>query len=114
MHYSEMLQKDQFLNQKILKQKFFSTFAEMQISFPPTYKLSEFGPEYNKSRIPGWTDRILHRRGKVKQMHYGCFYHIYGSDHRPVFASYTVVPNSRATIFDEKFAQVKLGGCRLI
>lgn len=40
MHYSEMLQKDQFLNQKILKEKFFTIFAEMKISFPPTYKLS--------------------------------------------------------------------------
>lgn len=45
--------------------------------------------EYSRERIPGWTDRIFHRKGKaMKRISYGCEYGIMGSDHRPVVARY--------------------------
>ena len=50
--------------------------------------MSKYGPEYNRERVPGWTDRIFHRRGRAQQTNYQCFYHIYGTDHRPIMAEY--------------------------
>lgn len=50
--------------------------------------MSKKSPEYSRERIPGWTDRIFHRRGRAKQIDYKCFYYVYGTDHRPIAAEY--------------------------
>jgi hypothetical protein len=48
-----------------------------------------FDDEYNRDRIPGWTDRIFHRLSPtLVRASYGCEYNIKGCDHRPVIATY--------------------------
>lgn len=88
MHYSKMLDDDQLVNQEILKQQFLPFYKEAPIVFPPTYKLAVDSPRYNETRIPGWTDRIFSRKGRMKQIFYDSDYDAYGSDHRPVLAGF--------------------------
>jgi|688.fasta_scaffold916184_1 hypothetical protein len=66
------------------------SYKEMLIKFPPTYKLGDFTQEYDRKRIPGWTDRIFHRKGRVKQDSYRCMYELFGTDHRPIIAGFRV------------------------
>lgn len=67
MNYLGMLDKDQLRNQQLLKDRFFMEYEEAPIKFPPTYKMSTTGLDYNPTRIPGWTDRIFKRKGKIHQ-----------------------------------------------
>lgn len=62
----------------------------MPVKFPPTYKIGDNNQEYDKKRIPGWTDRIFHRKGRARQDTYRCLYNLYGTDHRPILASFVV------------------------
>ena len=65
--YSKMIKKDQLNNQKVIKDRFLTFWREKPIRFPPTYKMSTDSAEYNTERIPGWTDRIFHRKGRIQQ-----------------------------------------------
>ena len=55
--------------------------------------------EYNSERIPGWTDRIFYRKGRLNQVFYGCEYEIFGSDHRPVVSGFNVAIEEGLSIF---------------
>ena len=88
MNYTSMLQKDQLIRQQVLKDRFLTFYNEEPIKFPPTYKLSPDSGEYCHTRIPGWTDRIFNRKGRVTPLDYKCMYKIYGTDHRPVLANF--------------------------
>ena len=57
--------------------------------------------EYARSRVPGWTDRIFCRKGKLRRVNYDCLYHIYGSDHRPVVACYEVDIEEGISLFED-------------
>jgi hypothetical protein len=72
--------------------------------------------EYSRERIPGWTDRIFHRRGKaLKRISYGCEYGIMGSDHRPVVARYEKsVDEGAFSLTSENYIAVKSRNCQLI
>lgn len=86
--YSKMLKKDQLRNQEELTSNFLMKFEEGEINFPPTYKIGLYSDEYNRERIPGWTDRIFVRKSKMERHSYHCEYGIKGCDHRPVLASF--------------------------
>jgi hypothetical protein len=98
----KMINKDQLANQQALKSYFLKYYEEQIINFPPTYKIAENGPEYNRKRIPGWTDRIFHRKGNTKQMSYECMYDAYGTDHRPVLASFEVSTEESNTVLQDE------------
>ena len=76
--------------QKKIKDSFLTFYREDPIKFPPTYKMSTDSEEYNNERIPGWTDRIFNRKGRISQQYYSSLRFILGSDHRPVVASYNL------------------------
>lgn len=83
--------------------------------FPPTYKIHDDNQEYDKKRIPGWTDRIFHRKGRARQLSYRCLYDLYGTDHRPVLATFQVETEETLSIFPEDFIPVKTrDSCALI
>lgn len=68
--------------------------------------------EYNRDRIPGWTDRIFARRKQGMQLQsYLCEYNIFGSDHRPVVAKY-VKSISRADNYSQR--RQNEANCQLI
>jgi endonuclease/exonuclease/phosphatase family metal-dependent hydrolase len=100
--YSGMFDKDQLNNQALLQQHFLPFFEEQGVSFPPTYKMQPHGPEYHRGRIPGWTDRIFHRKGRAKEKGYKCMYNLYGTDHRPVIATFEVSLEETLSAFQEE------------
>ena len=68
---------------------FFERFVEGGINFPPTYKMKTDRNEYVTSRIPGWTDRIFYRASEgLELVSYSSDHSAFGSDHRPVIASF--------------------------
>ncbi|KAH0792437.1 Endonuclease/Exonuclease/phosphatase family protein [Histomonas meleagridis] len=54
----ELFKNEQLLQYKA-ENKEFSSYYEEQITFPPTYKFLEHCNNYNITRIPSYTDRIL-------------------------------------------------------
>lgn len=70
--------------------------------------------EYNRERIPGWTDRIFARKKKqgMQLQSYLCEYNTFGSDHRPVIAKYV-----KPIIHADNYSQQRhdnSSGCQLI
>ena len=61
--------------------------------FMPTYKFKEFSNEYDYSRIPGWTDRILYKSKNLYDImlcEYSSITDINISDHKPVYAVFKI------------------------
>ena len=59
----------------------------------PTYKYKENSNEYDYSRIPGWTDRILYKSKKyydIMLCEYSSINNINLSDHKPVYAIFKI------------------------
>ncbi|CAD8157172.1 unnamed protein product [Paramecium octaurelia] len=104
------LGKDQMYLSRRNKLNYQSQFQEGMIFFPPTYKLLQY---YNSwavdqdFRVPGWCDRILFKENrkmtmqstqqsfqemtsKLKLQNYDANFDLLGSDHRPVFAQFTI------------------------
>lgn len=98
----------------MLKEKFLPFYQEGEITFPPTYKLGANHQMYHKNRIPGWTDRIFTRKGRIKQLSYSCMYDLYGSDHRPVIGVYQIESMEGLTILDEELILKNDSSCQLI
>lgn len=68
--------------------------------------------EYNRDRIPGWTDRIFARKKQGMQLQsYLCEYNTFGSDHRPVIAKY-VKPISHTDNYSQR--RPNESSCQLI
>ncbi|CAD8144323.1 unnamed protein product [Paramecium octaurelia] len=105
------LSKDQMHLSRNNSLNYQTQFYEGMIFFPPTYKLLEYQNQWaigNDFRIPGWCDRILFKENKqsktlsstqgfnenqpsqIKLQNYDANFDILGSDHRPVFAQFTV------------------------
>ncbi|KAI8057833.1 SacI homology domain-containing protein [Syncephalis plumigaleata] len=90
-HLNALLDQDQLLR-LMSRDEIFQGFTEGQITFLPTYKY-ELGTDYydmsEKQRIPAWTDRILYRGKRIKQLEYSRA-NLRISDHRPVRAIFSV------------------------
>lgn len=63
-------------------------FEEGGIQFAPTYKLVKDKDEYNMTRIPGWTDRVIYQsKEKILELKaYDSNNALKMSDHWAVFA----------------------------
>ncbi|RWS31704.1 72 kDa inositol polyphosphate 5-phosphatase-like protein [Leptotrombidium deliense] len=90
-----LMPKDQLL-QAIEKGTVFYGFTEAAINFPPTYKYTVGGDDYDPSsqRVPSYTDRILYKckkNGIVDCKFYDSIPKVKSSDHRPVFAVMEVI-----------------------
>jgi len=65
-------------------------FKEAPLYFDPTYKYQVYSNDYDASRVPGWTDRILYEakesfsEGNLKQILYTRVSDLKLSTHRPV------------------------------
>lgn len=95
--YNKLFDYDQ-LNQQMASGESFPFFDEMEITFAPTYKFDHDTQTYDtseKQRVPAWTDRVLSlsKNKIIKQHSYNSVPEISFSDHRPVFATFTVSVN---------------------
>jgi hypothetical protein len=71
-------------------------FVEAPITFAPTYRYQEMSDDFSKKKLfnlPSYTDRILHAAHpqlQVTQHAYDMMPRVFGSDHRPVVASFDI------------------------
>lgn len=79
------------------KGRAFVGFYEGRVEFAPTYRWLRDKPEFSwkRGQTPSFTDRVLHRSlpgvaGHVSLHEYASGTSLFGSDHRPVAASYSV------------------------
>ncbi|XP_041349218.1 phosphatidylinositol 3,4,5-trisphosphate 5-phosphatase 2A-like [Gigantopelta aegis] len=98
-----LLEKDQLRKSQFNKTAFYA-FSESEITFLPTYRLYRHQRGYNydwkkikktgeRINVPSWCDRILWHSysGTFIENHaYGTANNLLNSDHRPVFASFTI------------------------
>ena len=81
---------DQML-QQVSENQMFATFKEGPLNFKPTYRLIPNTDEWSNKReqTPSWTDRIIYKSHlPVDLLGYSSIDNCYGSDHRPIFASF--------------------------
>eukprot|EP00727_Mastigamoeba_balamuthi_P005864 m51a1_g1898 hypothetical protein (436) ;mRNA; r:761588-763271 len=89
----EVLVKNDQLTNERARGAVLAGYQEGPLAFPPTYKFDPGCDVYDtspKARTPSWTDRILWCGAAVTQLEYRSLHTIRFSDHRPVFASFTV------------------------
>ncbi|XP_019849786.1 PREDICTED: 72 kDa inositol polyphosphate 5-phosphatase-like [Amphimedon queenslandica] len=101
-----LLLNDQ-LTREILAGNVFNGFSEQPISFPPSYKFDINSYCYDTSdlvRIPSWTDRVLFLANDgriISGSGYDLCPSILISDHRPVYAIFNAVMESKSDISTE-------------
>ncbi|CAO3627744.1 unnamed protein product [Cunninghamella blakesleeana] len=86
-----LLRNDQLIREMSLG-NVFQGYKEGIITFMPTYKYDNGTDIYDtseKQRVPGWTDRIIYKGEKLKQIQYTRS-ELYTSDHRPVLALFEI------------------------
>ena len=89
--WDALFESDQ-LNLGMIAGETFRYYSEGTIKFPPTYKFDNGTDHYDtseKQRIPAWTDRILYRGQGLKLLDYHSA-NLKMSDHRPVYATFSV------------------------
>jgi len=107
---AKLLERDQIMVSRRRVSGFrLSPFAELPITFAPTYKYDVGTDTYDsseKKRAPAWCDRLLYRGpGRVKQLDYRR-HEVTTSDHRPVSGLFKLRVK---TIDARKRAKVKEG-----
>jgi hypothetical protein len=95
--FADILLADQ-LPREQARRRVLVGFSEAPISFAPTYRWERDREEFSwkKGQAPSYTDRALNRSlpgvaARLWQTGYGAGTHVYGSDHRPVSATYSVL-----------------------
>ncbi|GBB91089.1 hypothetical protein RclHR1_01820018 [Rhizophagus clarus] len=89
--FTELLEAEQLTKQMEFGQAF-GDYIEGPITFLPTYKYDNGTNNYDtseKQRVPAWTDRILYRGSKIRQIGYSRA-EIMVSDHKPVMSSFEI------------------------
>lgn len=84
--------RDQLLKARKAKHVF-EGFEEGGINFRPTFKFDPHSTRYDtsaKARVPAWCDRIMFKPQGVTLNKYDAIFAVHHSDHRPVFATFTV------------------------
>lgn len=82
------------LTQQREAQTAFDGFIEAPVSFPPTYKYDKGTDTFDSSkkrRVPSWTDRILFTPDGIAPYAYSSVLNLRCSDHKPVFAKFSVL-----------------------
>ena len=81
----------------------------------PTYKYKDFSNEFDYSRIPGWTDRILYKSKEyydIMLCEYSSINNISISDHKPVYAIFKINFNNHEK-YKDKYKRIE-DGCNII
>jgi phosphatidylinositol-bisphosphatase/inositol-1,4,5-trisphosphate 5-phosphatase len=110
-NYQALLSNDQLAQEKVKEDSVFKGFEEGEINFAPTYKFELFSQEINtsKKRPSAWTDRILYsnsnKEARLEQRSYDSNRKVFGSDHRPVFAQFSL---SGLPLLEEKESKVSV------
>lgn len=92
-NFKSCLEHDQLIKARN-KEGVLSDFFEGEIDFLPTFKYLIGSNQHNVRRDPAWCDRILWR-GSSYLNRYGSCDGIQVSDHKPVFAEFTLVLKKR-------------------
>ena len=80
-----LLKSDQFYKYKTTDSDF-NYINEGNIRFNPTYKFIKNSNEYNKAKIPSYTDKIFYgNKNGIKIITYDCINNLNLSDHKPVY-----------------------------
>ncbi|CAB0004694.1 unnamed protein product [Nesidiocoris tenuis] len=96
--YKSLLEYDQ-LKTVMASGDAFSELVEPNLDFPPTYKYNFHTSEYDLSRRPGWTDRILYKVNPnvyenvtldITPQSYKAIDSVVYSDHKPVVATFAI------------------------
>lgn len=91
--YNHLKSYDQLTN-AIKQKEAFERFHEKSIDFLPSYKFFVNTNDYDLSRKPAWTDRILHnvisKEASLEQWTYVMHRDYQMSDHKPVTAQFKV------------------------
>ncbi|TIA88905.1 hypothetical protein E3P99_02323 [Wallemia hederae] len=97
--YEELLRNDQL--KRAMRSGIFKGYSEANVTFQPTYRFDFGSSNYDtseKRRIPAYTDRILFRSAATLQAALTPIAYdsvdLRGSDHRPVYATFTGVVRS--------------------
>lgn len=93
--------KEDELNNLLKSHSIISQFTENDIIFNPTYKYDKQSRNYDssaKKRKPAWTDRILYKSNGIKCHSYDEIYEVLVSDHRPVYADFSVKVSNLFTL----------------
>ncbi|XP_030040753.1 inositol polyphosphate 5-phosphatase K isoform X2 [Manduca sexta] len=113
--YANLLKHDQLLAVMETGEAF-SEFSEAEIRFPPTYKFSIGGDEYDLKRKPSWTDRVLYKvvannyenvTLRADLVSYNHVPHYTVSDHKPVIAQFNIKAFSNYTEKTVEFAPIR-------
>lgn len=100
--YEELMQADQLrreMSHKRASDLCYPEFHEGSVNFAPTYRWEKTCNVFSNKReqAPSYTDRVLWHSlhsGQLTQDSYGASPDVFGSDHRPVFATFTMTPRS--------------------
>jgi hypothetical protein len=90
--WTELKKKDEFYVYRS-KEELLRTFNEGPITFPPTYKYQIGTSQYNRERIPAYTDRVFWSQKSMEQPDQMSLYYynraeINLSDHKPILAAF--------------------------
>lgn len=102
--YPELLSHDQLRREMNFPDGYkcvFPNFQEGEITFAPTYRWEKSRNVFSnkKDQSPSYTDRVLwhtSQQDHISLVDYGSAPDVLGSDHRPVFATFTIQPRSFA------------------
>ncbi|KAF0693475.1 Aste57867_15572 [Aphanomyces stellatus] len=101
--YGKLFENDQ-LQHQMHANKVLSGWTTIPCNFPPTFKrLRGKTDEFTKQRTPSWCDRVLWKslpgfEKNLRLIEYNCVPSITTSDHKPVFASFEVLPIGRPAL----------------
>ena len=104
--------KEDELNNLLESHPIIAKFTENDIVFNPTYKYDKQSRNYDssaKKRKPAWTDRILYKSNGIRCHSYDEIYEVLVSDHRPVYADFSVkvrnLPSLQINLLSIRFLQ---------
>jgi Ca2+-dependent lipid-binding protein len=98
------LNENDELSHEIADKKVYAGFTEGSKTFLPTFKVErKAGLHHKKQRTPSYCDRILWKSmpscaKDVVQEEYGSCEDLGTSDHKPVYASFTITPREKVAI----------------
>ncbi|XP_055597448.1 inositol polyphosphate 5-phosphatase OCRL-like [Uranotaenia lowii] len=106
-NYNQLCSVDQLYMQKF-KKKIFEGYQEGKITFPPTYRYDPGTDDWDsseKKQSPAWCDRILWKGSQIDLLKYDSVMKLRKSDHKPVFAVFSVNIEKRD---EKKFQKVRI------
>ena len=94
--YNDLYSMDQFSLASEENEYLKNNINEGKINFAPPYKFEENSDTYDKGTIPSWSDRIFYcKKEGIRIMSYNSVPNLKLSTHRPVIATFEVIPQKK-------------------